>query len=80
MNTIKPYSGRSFWLTGLMLTVLLTGCGGGNKVPTSESVDNTTSTSDTNDTNDTTSNTRVIRLLHHPYPKQRLEMRLLVWL
>jgi len=40
-----------------MLTVLLTGCGGGNKVPTSESVDNTTSTSDTNDTNDTTSNT-----------------------
>ncbi len=29
MNIIKKYTGRTLWLAGVMLTTLLTGCGGG---------------------------------------------------
>ncbi|NCN43970.1 MAG: hypothetical protein COZ36_10305 [Piscirickettsiaceae bacterium CG_4_10_14_3_um_filter_44_349] len=57
MTHFKKYTGHSFWLTGLMLTVLLTGCGGGNEVPTA--VEDTTTTTGTNDTTTSTDSSSV---------------------
>ena len=37
MNTIKKYTGRSFWLAGLLLTSLIAGCGGGSSGTTEDS-------------------------------------------
>ncbi len=38
MNIIKKYTGRTLWLAGIMLTTLLTGCGGSSGTSTTDSL------------------------------------------